>query len=176
MDRSDKPECYFGCICYDTKWHDEYGICCHLLQQKLLDIVKGALDRGFTHFICGMNRGAELLFAGIVLNLRKVNDNIRLTIILPDRDYTKDWTEEDRRRHKRILAACNHAVFISTRDGDYTEADHLCKKRILELSERSVMFRGHLPLDKPEQRKLERSIFTDTTPEAYIRYEMKEFS
>ena len=76
-----------------------------------LPLVEGALRReisqavvdGYTHFISGFSKGADLLFAGIVAELMETNPALTLEAALPYRNriHTPDA------RFRRLLAKCS---------------------------------------------------------------------
>ena len=61
-------------------------------------------ERGVKHFMCGMSRGASLLEASCILQLKKKYPQISLQCVIPDREFTSLWSASDKAEFRRITA------------------------------------------------------------------------
>lgn len=92
-----------------------------LLESVIVDLI----SRGATVFRAGGAMGFDTVAALKVLELRGLYPQIRLELILPCRDQSKHWREEDVRVYEYILhAADSHRfLFDSYVDGCMLERD-----------------------------------------------------
>lgn len=144
-----------GCIGYGPEhlpWNQrEDHLQCVRLKRRLQYTVAQAIAEGYTHFICGMNRGVETFFAEIVLDMRVVDQSLQLFMVLPNYDYTRGWYSADRDRHRLILTACDRVIFDCTPANDYYKSDIICKQHILQLASKLVAVYNYLPIPTTEQ-------------------------
>jgi uncharacterized phage-like protein YoqJ len=72
-----------------------------------------AAEEGFVTFLSGMARGVDHWAAEEVLALREAY-GLRLICALPHPDFEKRWSAEAQATHRRILAAADHVVTVSS--------------------------------------------------------------
>ena len=83
------------------------------LPKKLNEVVDMLIEAGFTHFLSGGAIGFDLLAAECVLEKRKTNPSIRLSMVLPCRDQASRWPAATRRKYEAILAAADEVNYIT---------------------------------------------------------------
>lgn len=91
---------------------DENDPRCQTLKEGLLQTVRHLSDQGVSVFLCGMARGSDTLFAEAVLQVQEERPQTELWAVLPCRTQTERWSSADRRRHRRLCAACRHVILI----------------------------------------------------------------
>lgn len=79
------------------------------VKQQLYKEVMLAIEAGYTHFISGFTEGADLLFAEIIIEIKKTFTNITLEAAIPYRNRlsTKNIL------FQRLLAQCDKISIIS---------------------------------------------------------------
>ena len=86
---------------------DERDPRCLALKRSILRELEALCRRGYTHFISGMARGADLYFAEAVLELKEVYPGITLEGAVPCLSQPCRWPEEEQARWRRVLDACD---------------------------------------------------------------------
>lgn len=108
MPRRERTCCFTGHRPEKLPWgRDETDHRCVALKERLRDAVLSAYEGGMRHFICGMARGGDLYFAEIVLELRRDRPDITLEAAIPWPGQSNGWSQDNRERWHRILAACD---------------------------------------------------------------------
>lgn len=79
------------------------------LEAALQTEVQRAIRQGYTHFLCGFARGADLLFAKVVAQECRTNPNIRLQAAIPYRARLKQLEADP--ETKPLLDVCSD-VFV----------------------------------------------------------------
>jgi uncharacterized phage-like protein YoqJ len=92
-----------------------------LLERTVVDLI----GRGATVFRAGGAMGFDTVAALKVLELRERYPHVRLELVLPCRDQTKNWLREDVRVYEYILQAADSHRFLfdSYVDGCMLERD-----------------------------------------------------
>ena len=67
-----------------------------------------AIEQGYRYFGCGGALGFDTLAAQTVLELKNEYPQIRLILVLPCRDQTRDWKEADIAEYERIMKAADY--------------------------------------------------------------------
>ena len=80
---------------------------CVELKNRIHAAVDAAVAQGYTHFLCGMARGCDLYFAEEILYRKTDNPDITLETVIPCLSQAEEWTEEERERYGRIIAAAD---------------------------------------------------------------------
>lgn len=83
-----------------------------LFVQKTRELIASQIELGCSYFISGMAQGADMLFAEIVLDLKKIYPHIRLECALPFPRQTSKWTHEVKFRYERIIESCDKVTVI----------------------------------------------------------------
>lgn len=85
---------------------------CISLKLKLKEEIEMAIEEGYTHFLCGMARGADLYFAEIVLLIKKQYPHISLGAVIPYEAQADYYPYGDKKRYANILAACEFEIVV----------------------------------------------------------------
>lgn len=105
--------CFTGHRPEKLPWReDERDPRCLALKRSIVREVEKLYLRGFRHFISGMARGCDLYFAEAVLELREVYPEISLEGAVPCESQANSWAEEERRRWRAVLDACDLETFV----------------------------------------------------------------
>ena len=80
-----------------------------MIEKRLME----ACELGCRTFLCGMAQGCDLYFAEAVLLLRQKRPEIRLVAMLPHPGQTKNWPEEDRKRHQFLCEQADSCEMLS---------------------------------------------------------------
>lgn len=79
--------------------------------------IRLAIDKGFSTFISGMQRGVDLWAAETVLRLRDVGENIRLVAAVPFRGMESRWDADWKNRYDQVLQKADQVTVISSGPG-----------------------------------------------------------
>ncbi|MGI5857279.1 MAG: SLOG family protein [Candidatus Merdivicinus sp.] len=85
----------------------------HRLQARIL----AAVDEGYTTFLCGMARGADIWAGEVVASLWEPFRDLELVAVMPFPGQAKGWTEDWALRHRRLLRYCSQVITIEDRYG-----------------------------------------------------------
>ncbi|MBQ9988959.1 MAG: DUF1273 family protein [Clostridia bacterium] len=83
-----------------------------MLRQKLIDTVIGLYKRGYRYFGAGGALGFDTMAAQTVLDLRKEYSDIRLILVLPCGDQSREWTVTQRGEYERIRGLADKEVVL----------------------------------------------------------------
>ena len=111
------------------------------LPELLEETIAELCSRGATVFRAGGAMGFDTLAALIVLEMKKEFPQIRLELVLPCRDQTKDWDEISRRTYHYIMqkADCCRFLFDSYFEGCMLERD----RQLVDGSDVCVAYCAH---------------------------------
>lgn len=101
---------------------------CAALKARLGAVIEQCIKDGADCFFSGMARGTDMWCAEIVLELKKIYPNIKLTAIIPCRTQTNSWTDAEKRRYDKILGECAAVVCVSE---SYTKSCMMKRNRAL---------------------------------------------
>lgn len=90
----------------------EKDSCYNLFVQKSRQLIQSQIELGYTYFISGMAQGTDMLFAEIVLELKKTYPHVMLECALPFKGQTSKWSDEIKERYKNILNSCDKVTVI----------------------------------------------------------------
>ena len=85
----------------------------HRLQARIL----AAVDEGYTTFLCGMARGADIWAGEAVASLWEPFRNLELVAVMPFPGQAKGWAEDWALRHRRLLRYCSQVITVEDRYG-----------------------------------------------------------
>lgn len=88
---------------------------CAALREQLSRHVEGLYRRGYRHFITGMARGADLLFAQAVLDLREKYGDLTLEAAVPCEGQADRWPAGERAQYQAILDQCDYETLVQRR-------------------------------------------------------------
>ena len=83
------------------------------VKAALREQINQAVHDGFTVFITGMARGADLWAAEIVLNLRKSKKEIKLICAIPHDGFEVRWSPSWQQRYRYVLSVADLIRVIS---------------------------------------------------------------
>ncbi|MCC8182802.1 MAG: DUF1273 domain-containing protein [Clostridiales bacterium] len=83
------------------------------LTEALWGRIQASYEAGYTRFLSGMALGVDLLCAELVLRLREEsNGGAELIPVLPYPGQADRWKQEERRRYREILQACQNSIVV----------------------------------------------------------------
>ena len=92
---------------------DESDARCLKLKEELACCIDGAYLAGCRHFICGMARGCDMLFAEAALALRGKHPEVTLEAAIPCDTQADGWRADERRRYEHLTAECDEVTFVA---------------------------------------------------------------
>lgn len=92
---------------------DEGDSRCKKAVRELDCCLEGAYLAGCRHFICGMARGCDTLFAEAVLALRTKYGDITLEAAIPCDSQPNAWRADERHRYEHLMAECDEVTFVA---------------------------------------------------------------
>lgn len=91
---------------------DERDPRCLALKQSISRELERLYLRGWRHFISGMAQGADLYFAEAALALKEKYPDLTVEGAVPCPTQADRWPEEERRRWRRVLDACDLETLV----------------------------------------------------------------
>lgn len=82
-------------------------------QSKLEKVVVCLIEQGYCFFGSGGALGFDTMAAQTILKLKKRYSQIRLILILPCKNQTKDWTPDDIAIYNDIMVQADKVVYTS---------------------------------------------------------------
>ena len=95
--------------------YDEGDPRCLALKRRMADAVETAYEEGYRHFLCGMALGCDLYFCECALALRAAHSGVTVEAAIPCPTQADAWTEDQRARYVRLVAACDFDTMVSER-------------------------------------------------------------
>lgn len=96
------------------RWDCRYSASAAEMDKKISSLLEKLIkEKGVVHFITGMTRGAGLLCAQSVIRLKKKYPFISLQCVIPDNEYLRDWSADDRALFRRITDKADSILCIS---------------------------------------------------------------
>lgn len=83
------------------------------ISKLLTETIKEMIGEGFRFFGTGGALGFDTLATEAVLGLQREFPSIKLILVLPCRDQTRRWKEENIAQYERIRAAADKVVYTS---------------------------------------------------------------
>ena len=111
------------------------------LNRRLDRTLAALADHGVKYYGSGGARGFDLIAAGAVLRLRAVKPAVKLIMVLPCRDQSVKWHEEDKRSYIKTLEAADKVVYIS--ENYYDGVMEARNRRLIENSSVCVVYLKH---------------------------------
>lgn len=84
-----------------------------VIVSRLRDTIKKLADEGFTHFLCGMAEGFDLLAGETVLSLRGEYPQLTLIAVIPFTGQASRFDAVSRELYERVLSGCAARLTIS---------------------------------------------------------------
>lgn len=82
------------------------------LKNRLYGAVSALIAEGADSFYTGMALGVDIWAAEIVLGLRKIHPQIKLTALVPCPEQDKLWDDAQKKRYREILGLCDNVVTV----------------------------------------------------------------
>lgn len=108
MDLKSKTCCFTG---HRVMSNQEKQIAAVRLRQVIAELVK----EGVVYYGAGGALGFDTLAAQTVLEMKKEYPQLRLILVLPCEDQTRNWRSEDIATYEDIKARCDKVVYVSRR-------------------------------------------------------------
>lgn len=83
------------------------------LKAKVKSAITDAIRNGYRYFGAGGALGFDMLAAQTVLELKADYPDIKLILVLPCLNQTREWAQEDVKEYERIKAAADKVTYIS---------------------------------------------------------------
>lgn len=80
--------------------------------ERLDRVLRGLIDEGYEHFLCGMAEGFDMLAGERVVALRREYPRIKLTAVIPYPEQPRAFDPPTRARYDALLAAADETVTI----------------------------------------------------------------
>lgn len=100
-------------VCAFSGHRQIYHIHSEVLPKKLNYVIDVLINSGVTHFLSGGAQGFDLLSAEYVLQKRKNNPGIKLSMYLPCRNQSDRWPSETRKRYETVLNLADEVFYVS---------------------------------------------------------------
>ncbi|MGN1258735.1 MAG: SLOG family protein [Christensenellales bacterium] len=105
--------CFTGHRSQKLPWRfNEEDERCVNMKNTIKAKIEQSIREGCIHFISGMALGFDMICAEIVLELKKNYPNIKLVCAIPCKNQDKLWSEEYKKRYKRILKQADIVRYI----------------------------------------------------------------
>ena len=88
---------------------EEYSRVSYLLEKEIIKSV----EDGYRFFGTGGALGFDTLAAQTVLKLKSIYPQIRLILVLPCRNQTRGWKDEDVTEYEKIKSLADKVVYVS---------------------------------------------------------------
>ncbi len=109
-----------------------------ILRYELYNVIEELIKEGFNIFRTGGALGFDTIAAETVLKLKIQYPNIKLVLMLPCKNRTKSWDQEDIMRYEAIKLQADDVIYISEK---YTRGCmHLRNRRLAEESSICVAY------------------------------------
>lgn len=92
--------------------YNEKSTLCFVFKLRLARKIKTLVKMGCKHFISGMAMGVDMIFAEIVLKLKK-KYKLVLEAAIPCNNQTKGWTFDYVERYNKIVSQCDVVTYVS---------------------------------------------------------------
>ena len=83
------------------------------IKKCLFEEIEKLISKGVCYFETGGALGFDTLAALAVLELRETHSHIKLILILPCKEQTRGWQEEDKKIYGQILSKADKTVYAS---------------------------------------------------------------
>jgi len=105
--------------------YNERLISCTMFKKDLNQVLTESIRFGFKTFYTGLNAGYELLATGILFELKKKFNSIRIIAVLPDHKYDPLTPMYIKREFFRLLKLCDEVIYLSNKEmsSQYLDVD-----------------------------------------------------
>lgn len=84
-----------------------------IIRKRIENVVIGLIKKGIIYYGAGGARGFDTMAAEVILELRKLYPQIKLILVLPCREQTRGWSEQDKALYEMIKQSADKYVYIS---------------------------------------------------------------
>ena len=111
------------------------------LPSKLKSLLESLIERGAHRFRTGGAIGFDTVAALCVLELQEKYPHIKLDLVLPCRDQTRNWSEADKSVYNYVLSRANAVEYVT--DRYVTWCMHERNRRLVNGSQVCVAYLTH---------------------------------
>lgn len=83
------------------------------LRQELYKVIAGVINQGATNFIAGGAIGFDTMAELAVIDFRRQNKSVKLSLYLPCKGQEENWSRADKKVYHFIYSQADEVVFIS---------------------------------------------------------------
>ncbi len=106
--------CFSGHRPSSLPWgYNENDDRCIAIKNEIRNLIIGAIDIGYTHFISGMAEGIDIMVAEIVLGLKYEYNHITLECAIPFPKQSARWSFYNQERYNEIISLADKITVIS---------------------------------------------------------------
>jgi len=109
------------------------------LEQTLTEEIAKLISRGVTCFVTGGALGFDTLAAQSVLSLQAAHPHIKLLLILPCKNQTRNWSSSDIEAYNQIKARA--AKYIYTSEDYHRGCMHVRNRKMVDISAYLIAYR-----------------------------------
>lgn len=80
---------------------------------RFKEVLTAFIDEGYTHFLCGMAMGFDMLAAELIIELKKDRPQIRLIACVPCEGQSRYFPAAEKERYEKILSKCDEVKVLS---------------------------------------------------------------
>lgn len=93
--------------------YDETKENCKRFKNDLRVVLESAITYGLKRFFTGMAEGFDMIATEILLELKNIYKDIRITAVIPCLGQEKKWTKSQQEKFNEILKNCDDTIIIS---------------------------------------------------------------
>lgn len=108
------------------------------INERLIIELEKLISSGIIYFEAGGALGFDTLAAVCVIKLRKIHPQIKLVLVLPNKDQCKYWDKEDRDIYNKILSEADNIIYTS--DKYFTGCMHKRNRHLVDTSDYCVCY------------------------------------
>lgn len=83
------------------------------LQRAVRELMERAISRGYRVFLCGLQRGFEMISAEVALELKEKYPEIQVIGVMPSLHMEEKWESADQVRFRNIINKLDNVHYIS---------------------------------------------------------------
>lgn len=102
-----KTCCFQGYSLFELSYGDNNTDTYIKLKSAIKHVIERLIGEGYKYFICGFDRGSDLLFAETLVLLKSKYPDIFLESVIPYEGQASDWSENERELYFNLLANCD---------------------------------------------------------------------
>lgn len=95
-----------------TFGYDEENPACKALKIVIRSQIYSLYEMGYKRFITGCALGVDIWAGEAVLDLRRLNKDVKLIGAIPFKGQDNGWTEEQKERYAALLNNCDEVVTV----------------------------------------------------------------